>query len=506
MKKPVVLIIMDGIGIGPKYSGNAYSQAKKPNLERLFKQYPNIQIEASGEDVGLPEGQMGNSEVGHMNIGAGRIVYQSLTRLNKAAREGEFAKNPAYKHAFANAIEKNSKLHLFGLLSDGGVHSHIEHFKVMLQTAKDAGVKTTYVHAFLDGRDVGPTTGADFIRNLETFMENINYGKIATISGRYYAMDRDKNWDRIQKAYDSMSFGKAPHKSSAAAGVEESYDNGITDEFVLPFVVDDKGLIADNDSIIFMNFRPDRAIQISTAYSNPTFLEGKLDTTGGPKNLVYVSTMKYADSVKGDLAFGLNDLTNMFGDYIANKGLHQLRIAETEKYAHVTFFFDGGVDKEIKNAKRVLIHSPKVATYDLQPEMSAYKITEALMTELDSMVHDVVILNFANGDMVGHTGVIPAAIKAVETVDECVGKVVDKVLSIGGICLITADHGNCEKMLTEDGKPFTAHTTNPVPFIITDKNAKLRTNGGNLGDIAPTMLKLLGLEQPQEMTGVSLIV
>ncbi|MBN2540252.1 MAG: 2,3-bisphosphoglycerate-independent phosphoglycerate mutase [Bacilli bacterium] len=506
MKKPVVLVIMDGVGIGKHYAGNAYELAKHPNLDQYFKQYPNIQIEASGEEVGLPQGQMGNSEVGHMNIGAGRVVYQSLTRINKAVRENKFATNPAYLHAFKNTFNNHSKLHLFGLLSDGGVHSHITHIKAMLKTAKDVGVERAYVHAFLDGRDVGPTTGAGFIRDLETYMKEINFGKVATVSGRYYSMDRDKNWDRIQKAYDSMTFGKAPLKPNAAEGVEESYEAGVTDEFVLPFVVDKEGLVESNDSIIFMNFRPDRAIQISTAYSNPKALEGKLNTEGGPENITFISTMKYADSVKGDLAFGLNDLSNMFGDYISDKGLHQLRIAETEKYAHVTFFFDGGVDKDIKNAKRVLIHSPKVPTYDLQPEMSAYLITDALMKELDSKEHDVVILNFANGDMVGHTGVIPAAIKAVETVDECVGKVVDKVLSLGGICLITADHGNCEKMLTDDGKVFTAHTTNPVPFIVTDENVKLRSNGGNLGDIAPTMLKLLELEQPEEMTGESLIV
>ena len=504
MKKPLILIIMDGMGLGKHYLGNAFDLAKKPNLDRIFKEYPNIKIQASGEAVGLPEGQMGNSEVGHMNIGAGRIVYQSLTRINKAVREGMFKTNPAYLHAFKNTMKNNSKLHLFGLLSDGGVHSHITHIKAMLKTAKDVGVETTYVHAFLDGRDVGPTTGAGFIRDLESYMAEINYGKIATVSGRYYAMDRDKNWDRIQKAYDSMTFGKAPLHKNAAEGVELSYKNGVTDEFVLPFVVDKKGLIESNDSIIFMNFRPDRAIQISTAYSNPSALEGKLNTTGGPTNITYISTMKYSDSVKGDLAFGLNDLTNMFGDYVADKGLHQLRIAETEKYAHVTFFFDGGVDKEIKNAKRVLIPSPKVPTYDLQPEMSAYLITEAVLKELDSGVHDVIILNFANGDMVGHTGVIPAAIKAVETVDECVGKVVEKVLDLGGIALFTADHGNCEKMLTEDNKPFTPHTTNLVPFIVTKKDVKLRETG-NLGDIAPTMLKLLNLEQPTEMTGVSLI-
>jgi 2,3-bisphosphoglycerate-independent phosphoglycerate mutase len=504
MKKPVVLIIMDGIGFGAKNQGNAYELAKKPNLDKLFSEYPNIKIEASGEAVGLPEGQMGNSEVGHMNIGAGRIVYQSLTRINKAVREGKFATNPAYIRAFKNTMNNNSKLHLFGLLSDGGVHSHITHIKAMLKTAKDVGVEETYVHAFLDGRDVGPKTGAGFLRDLESYMAEINYGKVATVSGRYYAMDRDKNWERIQKAYDSMSFGKAKHFASAPDGVEQSYKDGVTDEFVIPFVVDEAGLIKSNDSIIFMNFRPDRAIQIGTAYSNPDALEGKLNTTNGPRNITFVSTMKYADSVKGDLAFELNDLNNMFGDYVSLKGLNQLRIAETEKYAHVTFFFDGGVDKEIKNAKRVLIPSPKVPTYDLQPEMSAYLITEAVLKELDSGVHDVVILNFANGDMVGHTGVIPAAIKAVETVDECVGKVVDKVLELGGVALVTADHGNCEKMLTEENTPFTAHTTNLVPFIVTDKSVKLRETG-NLGDIAPTMLKLLKLEKPIEMTGESLI-
>jgi 2,3-bisphosphoglycerate-independent phosphoglycerate mutase len=334
-------------------------------------------------------------------------------------------------------------------------------------------------------------------------MSEINYGKIATVSGRYYAMDRDKNWDRIQKAYDSMTFGKAKHYPSAREGVLASYEAGVNDEFVIPFVVDEAGLIKDNDSIIFMNFRPDRAIQISTAYSNPKALE-HLNTEGGPKNIMFVSTMKYAESVNGEVAFELNDLTDMFGDYISEQGLHQLRIAETEKYAHVTFFFDGGVDKQIKNAKRVLIPSPKVPTYDLKPEMSAYEITEAVLKELDSRVHDVVILNFANGDMVGHTGVIPAAVKAVEAVDECVAKVVKKVEEVGGISLITADHGNCEKMLAEDGTVFTAHTTNLVPFIVTDESVKLRS-GGTLGDIAPTMLKLLNLKQPKAMTGVSII-
>jgi 2,3-bisphosphoglycerate-independent phosphoglycerate mutase len=503
MKKPVVLIIMDGIGMTNSGPGNAYSLAKKPNLEYLFSHYPSTLLEASGEAVGLPEGQMGNSEVGHMNIGAGRIVYQSLTRVNKAAKDRMFKTNHAYLAAFKHTMKNNSKLHLFGLLSDGGVHSHILHFKEMLKTAKEVGVDETYIHAFLDGRDTGPQSAVGFIDDLENFMKEINYGKIATVSGRYYAMDRDKNWDRIQKAYDTMTCGVGEHYSSAREGVLKSYENGVNDEFVIPFVVDELGLIKDNDSIIFMNFRPDRAIQISTAYSNPKALEN-LNTKSAPKNIMFVSTMKYADSVKGEVAFELNDLNDMFGDYIAEKGLHQLRIAETEKYAHVTFFFDGGVDKQIKNAKRVLIQSPRVPTYDLKPEMSAYEITEAVLKELDSKVHDVVILNFANGDMVGHTGVIPAAVKAVEAVDDCVGKVVNKVKELGGIALITADHGNCEKMIAEDGTIFTAHTTNLVPFIVTDELVTLRPSG-NLGDIAPTMLKLLELDQPKAMTGVSII-
>ncbi len=503
MKKPVVLIIMDGIGLAEAGPGNAFSLAKHPNLDKLFARYPHTEIDASGEAVGLPEGQMGNSEVGHMNIGAGRVVYQSLTRVNKAAKERMFRTNSAYLAAFKHTMKHNSRLHLFGLLSDGGVHSHILHFKEMLQTAKEVGVEETFVHAFLDGRDTGPQSAVGFIDDLEQFMKEINYGKIATVSGRYYAMDRDKNWERTQKAYDAMSFGKAEYFSSARDGILTSYKNAVNDEFVFPFIVDDKGLIKDNDSIIFMNFRPDRAIQISTAYSNPKALD-KLNTENGPKNIMFISTMKYADSVTGEIAFDLNDLNDMFGDYIAEKGLNQLRIAETEKYAHVTFFFDGGVDKQIKNAKRVLIPSPKVPTYDLKPEMSAYEITEAVIKELDLGIHDVIILNFANGDMVGHTGVIPAAVKAVEAVDECVGKVVKKIDEIGGIALLTADHGNCEKMIAEDGSVFTAHTTNLVPFLVTDERVKLRKNC-TLGDIAPTMLKLLNLPQPQAMTGVSII-
>lgn len=503
VKKPVVLVIMDGIGMAHEGKGNAYSLANTPNLDKYYKTYPHTTLQASGLAVGLPEGQMGNSEVGHMNIGAGRVVYQSLTRINKDVKEDGFSSNEAYGNAFNHAMENDSKLHIFGLLSDGGVHSHIDHIKAMLLTAQKAGVKRVYLHAFLDGRDVGPQSAVTYIEDVEAFMEKNDYGKIASVSGRYYAMDRDKNWDRIQKAYDAMTYGKAKHFDKASDGVKSSYKDGVNDEFVLPFVSDVSGIIEDNDSIIFMNFRPDRAIEISTAYSNPD-VATELNTKNAPKNILFVSTMKYSDAVKGDIAYGLNNLTDMFGDYVSEKGLHQLRIAETEKYAHVTFFFDGGVDKDIKNAKRVLIPSPKVATYDMQPEMSAYKITDSMIKELESGVHDVCILNFANGDMVGHTGVIPAAVKAVEAVDECVGKVVDKVNEIGGITLLTADHGNCEKMLDENDQPFTAHTTNLVPFIVTDPSVKLR-EGGALGDIAPTMLKLLNLDQPKAMTGHTII-
>ena len=455
MKKPVALIIMDGIGLGPNTPGNAYELAKKPNLDLLFHEFPHTQIEASGEAVGLPEGQMGNSEVGHLNIGAGRIVYQSLTRVNVAVKDGSFATNPAFQQAFDYVKEHQSKLHIFGLLSNGGVHSHILHIKKLFEIAKLAGIEKTYMHAFLDGRDVPPKSGIDFVRDLEADMAKNEYGKIATVHGRYYAMDRDKNWNRIQISYDLMSFGKGKTAPSAVQGIEASYAEGVNDEFVVPFLVDSEGLIASNDAIIFANFRPDRAIEIGTCYSNPD--AAKANVENGPRNVFFVSMMKYADSVKGPLAFELQSLSNMFGDYVSDQGLNQLRIAETEKYAHVTFFFDGGIDKEIKNATRVLIPSPKVATYDLKPEMSAYEITDHVLEELDTRNYDVMILNFANGDMVGHTGVIPAAVKAVETVDECVARVVDKISELDGVAIITADHGNVEKMLDENGQPIYGH-------------------------------------------------
>lgn len=503
MKKPVVLIIMDGMAYGKKDEGDAFHQANTPHLDYMFKEYPHVRLNASGEAVGLPEGQMGNSEVGHMNLGAGRVVYQSLTRINMAIKDGSFKTNDAYRQAFDHVNDNDSKLHIFGLLSDGGVHSHIKHIKALLSAAKANGVGTTYVHAFLDGRDVPPQSAVSYVEDLEAYMDEESYGAIATVHGRYYAMDRDKNFGRTQKAYDAMSFADAEHHDSAAEGIKASYDEGVNDEFVIPFVVDEDGTIDDDDAIIFANFRPDRAIQIGTAYSNPEAL-GELNTENGPDNILFVSTMKYADSVKGPVAFKNTELSNLYGDYVSDKGLKQLRIAETEKYAHVTFFFDGGTDREIKGATRRLIPSPKVATYDLKPEMSAYEVTDAVLEELDKRVYDTVILNFANGDMVGHTGVIPAAVKAVETVDECVGRVVDKISEQDGVALITADHGNCEQMLDENGEPFTAHTTNQVPFIITRHGVTLR-DGGKLGDIAPTMLELLKLDKPEEMTGVSLI-
>jgi len=502
MKKPIVLMVLDGITFGTDGPGNAFSLAKKPHLELLFDEYPWTMLEASGEAVGLPEGQMGNSEVGHLNLGAGRIVYQSLTRVNVAIKNGSYKENQAYNKAFEHVKKADSKLHVFGLLSDGGVHSHIEHIKYLFEVAKEKGVDRAYFHAFLDGRDVPPKSAVTYIDQLEQSFSEHDYGKIATVSGRYYAMDRDKNWERLQRAYDAMTIHKAPAFTSAREGVLKSYEDGVVDEFVIPFVVDTKGMIENDDAIIFANFRPDRAIEIGTAFSNPKQVP-LLDTAKGPSSVFFVSTMKYSDKIKGPVAFELNDLSDTYGDYIAELGMKQLRIAETEKYAHVTFFFDGGVDKEIPGAKRILIPSPKVATYDLKPEMSAYEITDALIEELDSGVYDTVILNFANGDMVGHTGVIPAAVKAVETVDACVGRV-DKVLEHGGVCLITADHGNCEKMLDEEGKPFTAHTTNKVFLIVTKRGIHLK-EGGTLGDIAPTMLELLGQDKPKAMTGQSLI-
>ena len=505
MKKPVALIIMDGFGESNSTVGNAVKAANTPNLDRIEKTYPTTLIKASGLDVGLPDGQMGNSEVGHTNIGAGRIVYQDLTRITKSIQDGDFFTNEVLNGAMENA--KEHALHIMGLLSDGGVHSHIDHLKALIKMAKEKGVERVYVHAFTDGRDTDPQSGLSYAKEIEACMAENGVGQFATVNGRYYAMDRDKRWERVEKAYKAMVCGEGETSTSASEAIEESYKKGATDEFIVPTVIikDNQpvGKISDGDSVIFANFRPDRAIQLATVITNPTFYEGYVPEKQ-VKDLEFVCMMKYADSVNGEIAFVSPELTNTLGDYLSAQGLKQLRIAETEKYAHVTFFFDGGVDKEIEGATRVLVNSPKVATYDLQPEMSAYEVKDKLIAELDKDIHDVVIVNFANCDMVGHTGVIPAAIKAVSVVDECIGEVYEKVLELGGTMLITADHGNAEEELDADGNPFTAHTTNVVPLIVTNSHVGLK-EGGKLGDLAPTMLQLLGLPIPEEMDGESLL-
>ena len=506
-KRPVCLIIMDGYGLAKESQTNAVSLAKKPNLDKIFAEYDVKTIAASGEAVGLPEGQMGNSEVGHMNLGAGRIVWQSLSRINNSIKTGEFNSNEAIVNAINNAKNNNKKFHIFGLCSDGGVHSHTSHIIAIANLAHSMGIDDVYYHAFLDGRDVAPKSACEF---LDKIIKGGNV-KVSTVGGRYYGMDRDKNYDRIQVAYDAMTIGKGEKFACPICGVKASYEKDITDEFVVPFICDENGMVESGDSVVFANFRPDRAIQIATAISNP---EGivynpdkpyKLDSSKGPKDVCFVSMMKYADSVKGELAFGLQKLDNLFGDVVSKAGLKQLRIAETEKYAHVTFFFDGGADREIEGADRILVNSPKVATYDLKPEMSAYEVCDKVVEAIKTLKYDTIILNFANCDMVGHTGVIPAAVKAVEAVDECVGKVVEALDSVGGVAIITADHGNAEKLADDEGKPFTAHTTNLVPVVLTSHDYKLR-DGGILSDLAPTMLELLDIEIPAEMTSKSLLI
>lgn len=501
-KRPIVLCIMDGYGLSDRIDGNAVKLSNTPNLDDLMALYPTTTIRASGNAVGLPEGQMGNSEVGHLNIGAGRIVYQSLTLINKALEEGTFYKNEKFLKAIKNAKDNNTKLHIWGLLSNGGVHSSNEHIYGLLRLAKQEGLEKVYVHAFLDGRDVAPDSGVDFVKELCDKMAEIGVGEVASVSGRYYAMDRDKRFERVELAYDAVVCGKGESFECPVQYVKDSYEKEVFDEFVIPaYNKNVDGKIEDKDSIIFANFRPDRAIQLATVITNDVY---DYKPAYKPQDLVFVCMMKYADTVNGDIAFALPSLTNTLGDYLSAKGLAQLRIAETEKYAHVTFFFDGGIDKEIEGATRVLVNSPKVATYDLQPEMSAYEVKDKLIDELDKDKYDVVIVNFANCDMVGHTGIIPAAIKAVSVVDECVGEVYQKVLELGGTMLITADHGNSEMLLDEEGNPFTAHTTNVVPLIVTNTHLQLK-EGGKLGDLAPTILQLLGLEIPKEMDGESLL-
>lgn len=503
MKKPLILIIMDGFGFGG-HKGNAIEAAKTPNLDRLFANYPLTRIGASGMDVGLPDGQMGNSEVGHTNIGAGRVVYQELTRITKAVGDGSFFENEALLKAMRNVKEKGTALHILGLLSDGGVHSHNSHLYAILEMAKRQGVQKVYVHALLDGRDVPPSSGKEYVRACVAKMEEIGIGKIATVMGRYYAMDRDNRWERVEKAYAAMVYGEGNRCTCPVQAVQDSYDANVTDEFVVPTVCAENAQISANDSVIFFNFRPDRAREITRCFVDESF-DG-FSRKKGFFPLYYVCMTQYDATMPNvDIAFRPQSLKNTFGEYISDKGLTQLRIAETEKYAHVTFFFNGGVEKTYPGEDRVLVASPKVATYDLQPEMSAYEVTDQCIQRIESGQYDVIILNFANCDMVGHTGVFEAAVKAVEAVDTCVGRVTDAIAKMGGVSLITADHGNADKMVAEDGEPFTAHTTNPVPFCVVGYPCKLRT-GGRLADIAPTMLKVMGLPQPEEMDGKSIIL
>ncbi len=508
MKKPVVLAILDGFGLSDVEFGNAVMQAKTPNYDRFAEKYAFSTVYADGEHVGLPDGQMGNSEVGHLNIGAGRVVYQSLVLINKAVKEKTILENEVYVNAMNNA--KNSNLHIMGLLSDGGVHAHINHMIGMLDMAKESGVENVFVHAFLDGRDVDPKSAETYLNQIEKAMEEIGVGKLATVSGRYYSMDRDKRWDRVELAYDAIVSAQAENTfTNAIDYVKASYENEVYDEFILPAVNSNVAQpIKDGDSVICMNFRPDRAMQLAGVLTNPEYNPKPEDPVFVPKhrpeNLTYVQTMKYSNDVKGDIAFKPQKLENTFGKVVSDAGLNQLRIAETEKYPHVTFFFDGGEEVELPGMSKILINSPKVATYDLKPEMSAYEVTDALLAELDKGETDTVILNFANPDMVGHSGNLEATVKAIEAVDECLGKVIDKVIELGGAGLITADHGNSDKVLNADGTPNTAHTTAIVPCVLVKEGVELR-EGGALSDLAPTLLELLNIEQPEEMTGKSLI-
>ncbi len=509
MKKMTALLILDGFGINSEKNGNAIKLAGTPFIDSMIANYPNTTLGASGLDVGLPDGQMGNSEVGHLNIGAGRVVYQDLTHISKEIADGGFFENEVLIEAMQKAKNNGKKLHIYGLLGTGGVHSHIDHLHALLKMAKAQGLENAYVHCFLDGRDVPPQSAKGFIADLEAFLKAENFGVIASICGRFYAMDRDNRWERVQKAYDMLTFGIGNKAESAKEAIEESYQNGVTDEFVLPAPICKNGepvaKIEDGDSVIFFNYRPDRAREITRAFINEDF-DG-FERKSGFLNPNYVCFTRYDATFSNcKIAFKPRTLTNTLGEYLASLGKTQLRIAETEKYAHVTFFFNGGVEDANQNEDRVLVSSPKVLTYDLQPEMSAYEVAEKAVANINSGKYDAMILNFANCDMVGHTGVLEAAEKAVKAVDECTKMVVEAILSNGGNCLITADHGNADKMFDENGKPFTAHTTNPVPLIkIDDNDSRKLVDGGKLCDIAPTLLEMMNLEIPNEMTGKSLI-
>ncbi len=507
-KSPVAMIILDGFALRNEVFGNAVEQAKKPNFDRYWHQYAHSSLVACGNAVGLPEGQMGNSEVGHLNIGAGRVVYQNLTRINKSIVDADFYQNAAFLEAIAHVKANGSKLHLLGLLSDGGVHSHYEHLFALLTLAKTHGVEDVFVHGFLDGRDVGPKTAISYIEETERQMSEMGVGKFATISGRYYAMDRDRRWDRVEKSYRVLVDGVGELATSALAGVNASYKKEIVDEFVVPFVIEENGqpvaTIDSQDAVIFFNFRPDRAIQLSSVITNPACETSFSRSAKHPIDLKFVTFTSYNDEVLASIAYENADLVNTVGEILSKNGKTQLRIAETEKYPHVTFFMSGGREEPFPGEERILINSPKVATYDLQPEMSAYEVTDALLEAIDSNRFDGIILNFANPDMVGHSGMLEPTIKAIEVVDECLGRIVDAILNKGGSAIITADHGNSDEVVTMAGNPMTAHTTNPVPIIVTKDGITLRDDG-ILADLAPTMLHLLGIKQPTEMTGKTLI-
>ena len=506
--KLVTLIILDGFGVNPREEGNAIKAASKPNIDRLMKAYPNTVIHTSGMDVGLPKGQMGNSEVGHTNIGAGRIVYQELTRITKSIDDGDFFSKPEFIAAIDNCKKHGTKLHLYGLLSDGGVHSHNTHLYALIELAHKQGLKDVFVHCFFDGRDVPPDSAKTYVEELEAKLLEIGTGSIASVMGRYYAMDRDNRWERVKQAYDAMALAKGLEAPTAGQAVAESYAREEFDEFVKPTVIlrDGKPVatIGSNDSVIFFNFRPDRAREITRTFTDPDF-KG-FERPLGFLPLTYVCMTQYDKTLPNvSVAFKPEGLTNTFGEYISRLGYKQLRIAETEKYAHVTFFFNGGVEAMYEGEDRALIPSPKVATYDLKPEMSAYEVTEEMLKRVNSKLYDVIVLNFANCDMVGHTGIMSAAVSAVETVDSCLGRIVPAILEQGGVVLITADHGNAEQMIDYDtGGPFTAHTTNVVPLMGIGLGA-VKLKEGRLADLAPTMLEILGLEKPAEMTGQSLI-
>lgn len=502
-KKPMMLLIMDGFGLNENSYGNAISQAKTPNLDRIFSKYPITKLNACGEFVGLPKGQMGNSEVGHLNIGAGRIIYQDLTRITKEAENGALFKNKALSEAMENAKKADKTLHFFGLLSDGGVHSHIDHLFSLMEMAENKGLTKVALHCFLDGRDVPPRCAKEYISALETKISELGIGEIATISGRYYAMDRDKRWERVKSAYDAMTLGQGKSASTATQAIDNAYGRGENDEFVFPTVVA-RTTVQDGDSVIMFNFRPDRAREITRAFVDENF-DG-FERTKTLKDLTYVCMTEYDASMPNvKIAYPPETYKNTLGEYIASLGMHQLRIAETEKYAHVTFFFNGGVEEPNKNEDRILVPSPKVATYDLQPEMCAQKVTSKVIDAIEKDIYDMIILNFANADMVGHTGVMDAAIKAIETLDSCIPQIEAAVLEAGGQILLTADHGNADVMLDSDGNAVTSHSLNKVPLVHISHSPSMLSDGGKLADIAPTMLDLMGLEIPKEMTGNSLV-